>query len=181
MVTKIRGEADPFVAVPNWIWQNQQLTHADLRVWIALKHFWNRRTGQCDPSHRSIADVSGVSHGGVRKSLERLVELGIVKVEANLKGGRRSNQYQLIWTASPSVASGTDRALLSSAHAPLSSAPGAPLSSYKQEEPEQEHAREEIDTLWHHCRSSKTFAEGPAQKCIDCQPVTTIEPKEGIL
>lgn len=178
MVTKIRGEADPFVAVPNWIWQNDEITHADLRVWIALKHFWNRRTGQCNPSHKSIADMSRVSHGGVRKALDHLVELGVIKVHADLKGGRRSNQYELVWSDSYSVAGGGERALLSSTRAPLSSAPGAPLSSYKQEEPEQEHAREP-EPPHHYCRPRHKFIEHPKSMCDEC--VKTITPKEGIL
>lgn len=184
-MTTIRAEAEPFVAVPNWLWQDPAVTHADVRVWMALKHFWNRRTGQCNPAHDSIAKKAQVSVSGVRNSIAHLAEIGVIRVVPDLKGGRRSNHYELAWTdpqvARHSVTSDLERASLSDTRASLSDAPGASLSSDNQEEPEQEHARDEIDTLWHLCRSSKKFAQGSAQKCIECQPVRTIEPKEGIL
>lgn len=94
------GEPEPFVALPVWVLHDPRIGAREIVVYAALKHHWNRRTGQCNPSHSQISQTTGgaVSPRGVRRALEVLEELEIVAVIPNLKGGQHSNTYLVAWT-----------------------------------------------------------------------------------
>jgi len=171
----VSAQHEPFVQIPNWIEFHIDLTHADVRVWAALKHFWNRRTGQCNPSHQTISNLCRVSTSQIRnKSIPKLVEVGALVVKPDLKGGQRSHHYELRWTpptASHSETSGPDRASLRDAGASLSDYPGASLSDYEQEQPEKEtrarhtaadRARSKLAGGWHVWRPGK---DGDCRVC----------------
>ena len=179
---KLTAEHDPFVAVPNWIWQHPDLQHADVRVYIAIKHHWNRRTGQCNPAISTIAEVAQVSADHVRKSsIPRLEAAGALLVKPDLKGGRRSNHYHLLTypqTDRASDPSAPDRAGIISPRPGLTPAPGAGIRPPKQEEEEQEGgtaAELEPDgssaAPHHYCRTHRSFVDVPKSECpTQCQP-----------
>lgn len=184
---RFTAEHDPFVAVPNWVWQHENLTHADVRVYVAIKHFWNRRTGQCNPSHETIGAIARVHRDQVRKaSIPRLIKAGVLDVAPNMKGGQRSNDY-IIKNApqnAPESARVSDPTAqsargLNPPRAGLTPYPGAGLTPYEQEEPEQEHARvrEALLEGHHYWRPG-----GPNDECGACgeQPAdhVAIEPNE---
>lgn len=181
---RLTGQSEPYVMIPNWILFHEDLSHADVRVWATLRHFWNARTNQCNPSYASIAHLSRVSVSQIRnKSISKLSQVGAIVIQPDLKGGRRTHHYHLVFTApsaSHSVDSGPERASLSDSRASLSGSPGASLSGYNQEDLDQERAREDtaVDNSLvphHYCRTRSAFVDDPKSSCAHC---TSDEKKE---
>lgn len=69
------------------------LSGAARQVGGALINHFNRRSGLCYPSYERIAEVTGLSVGGVRKGVKALVDVGLFQV--NRHGGRAAtNSYK---------------------------------------------------------------------------------------
>lgn len=72
------------------------LEQVDLLVMVALIGHRNNQTGQCDPSHATIARAIGVSVSTVKRSFKRLVAAGFVTTSArSFKGLQTSSQVNI--------------------------------------------------------------------------------------
>jgi predicted transcriptional regulator len=74
------------------------LSNSDKRVAGALLDHFNRKTGQCDPGQKSVAELIEMSRRTVIRSVERLVRLGLFRKVRH--GGKfHRNQYEPVWPA----------------------------------------------------------------------------------
>lgn len=70
------------------------LTRADFEVLDVLAYHHNEKTGQCNPSHDTIAEKASRTARHVRRSLHTLEAFGLLTITHN--GGRhRSNHYSI--------------------------------------------------------------------------------------
>ncbi|MET4359922.1 DNA-binding transcriptional regulator YhcF (GntR family) [Bradyrhizobium sp. LB8.2] len=67
------------------------LEQVDLFVVVALFGHRNNKTGQCDPSHATIASEIGVSESTVKRSFKRLADAGFITTTAKFFKGRKSS------------------------------------------------------------------------------------------
>lgn len=87
-----------FTQIYNAFLDNEKLTQHDKMVFIAIKSFTNNKTKQAYPSLATISRVSGVSLSQVRRSIAKMEEMQILKVESrsdDYNHGRISNLYTL--------------------------------------------------------------------------------------
>jgi predicted transcriptional regulator len=73
------------------------LSGTDKRVATVLIDHFNRKTGQCDPSINTIAELLGVSPRTVVRSIARLVKSGLFR---KIKHGGKfhRNSYEPVWS-----------------------------------------------------------------------------------
>ncbi|QQO15198.1 helix-turn-helix domain-containing protein [Bradyrhizobium diazoefficiens] len=82
-----------------------ELSGAEKRVAGALLDHFNRRTGQCDPSLNTLADLIGMSRRTVMRAVARLERLSLFRKVRH--GGKfHRNSYEPIW---PSFREAEDR------------------------------------------------------------------------
>jgi hypothetical protein len=62
-------------------------------VWLAIKTHADYNTGKAWPGMRRLADLTGLSLGGVHKSIQVLVDARLLRVLKESKGGRRGQTY----------------------------------------------------------------------------------------
>ncbi|MCS3731360.1 helix-turn-helix domain-containing protein [Bradyrhizobium betae] len=75
-----------------------ELSGAEKRVAGALIDHFNRRTGQCDPSLNTLADLIGMSRRTVMRAVARLERLGLFRKVRH--GGKfHRNSYEPIWSS----------------------------------------------------------------------------------
>ncbi|SFM57033.1 Helix-turn-helix domain-containing protein [Bradyrhizobium sp. Rc3b] len=67
------------------------LEQVDLFVMVALIGHRNNKTGQCDPSHATIAREIGVSVSSVQRSFKRLVKAGFIATTARYSNGSKAS------------------------------------------------------------------------------------------
>lgn len=77
------------VQLPNNMTIHEELTPKDLLVYVTIKKYMNKETLSCYPSIATIVEKSGVSKPTVLKSINKLQDLGYIKIS---KQGR-SNLY----------------------------------------------------------------------------------------
>ena len=69
-----------------------------------LAHFYNGTNRRCNPSHESLAKVTGASLRSVAKFLNRLRDRGAISWKGNRTGGKQvSNLYKLVFLPSEGV------------------------------------------------------------------------------
>lgn len=85
-----------FSICPKKVYQNNNLTALDIRVYLSIQGFAND-DGYCFPSVARIADICGVSRRAVFYSLAKLEAEKIIAREKRLRddGGYSSNAYYL--------------------------------------------------------------------------------------
>ncbi|MBR0861864.1 helix-turn-helix domain-containing protein [Bradyrhizobium diazoefficiens] len=72
------------------------LEQVDLFVMVALIGHRNNQTGQCDPSHATIAREIGVSESTVKRSFKRLIAAGfMIAIARSFKGRQTSSQVDI--------------------------------------------------------------------------------------
>ncbi|MCK1598820.1 helix-turn-helix domain-containing protein [Bradyrhizobium sp. 164] len=75
---------------------NKLLEQVDLFVMVALIGHRNNQTGQCDPSHATIAREIGVSESTVKRSFKRLIAAGfMIAIARSFKGRQTSSQVDI--------------------------------------------------------------------------------------
>ncbi|WP_375142294.1 helix-turn-helix domain-containing protein [Bradyrhizobium sp. CCGB12] len=75
-----------------------ELSGAEKRVAGALIDHFNRRTGQCDPSLNTLADLIGMSRRTVMRAVARLERLSLFRRVRH--GGKfHRNSYEPIWSS----------------------------------------------------------------------------------
>ncbi|WP_128929080.1 helix-turn-helix domain-containing protein [Bradyrhizobium guangxiense] len=75
-----------------------ELSGAEKRVAGALIDHFNRRTGQCDPSLNTLADLIGMSRRTVMRAVARLERLSLFRKVRH--GGKfHRNSYEPIWSS----------------------------------------------------------------------------------
>jgi len=74
------------------------LSNSDKRVAGALLDHFNRKTGQCDPGQKTVAELIGMSRRTVIRSVERLVRLGLFR-KIRHGGKYHRNKYEPMWSA----------------------------------------------------------------------------------
>lgn len=75
-----------------------ELSGAEKRVAGALIDHFNRRTGQCDPSLNTLADLVGMSRRTVMRAVARLERSGLFRKVRH--GGKfHRNKYEPIWSS----------------------------------------------------------------------------------
>lgn len=67
------------------------LEQVDLFVMVALIGHRNNQTGQCNPSHATIAREIGVSVSSVQRSFKRLVKAGFIATTARYSNGSKAS------------------------------------------------------------------------------------------
>lgn len=95
---KTKKPRSGFTQVYNAFLDNEKLTQHDKMVFIAIKSFTNNKTKQAYPSLATISRISGVSISQVRRSIAKMEEMNILKVESRsneYNNGRISNLYTL--------------------------------------------------------------------------------------
>ena len=65
---------------------------ASFGVWLAIKSHADYNTGECWPGMRRLAELTGLSLGGVSKAVRTLVEARLLRVLA-VGRGKRGNRY----------------------------------------------------------------------------------------
>lgn len=85
-----------FAVCPKKVYQNNNLTSLDVRVYLAIQGFAND-DGYCFPSVAKIADICGISRRAVFYSLSKLEENKVIAREKRIRddGGYSSNAYYL--------------------------------------------------------------------------------------
>lgn len=85
-----------FSICPKKVYQNNQLSGTDLRVYLIIQGFADEN-GYCFPSVAKIADICGVSKSTIFRSLHTLEQFELVAREKRLRdsGGFTSNAYYL--------------------------------------------------------------------------------------
>ena len=87
-----------FTKVYNAFLDYPELSQHDKMVFIAIKSFADNTTNQAYPSLATISRISSVSIAQVRRSLMKMQEMNILKIEKrtdNYNNGRLSNLYTL--------------------------------------------------------------------------------------
>lgn len=95
---KSKKSRSGFTQIYNAFLDSEKLTQHDKMVFIAIKSFMNNKTKQAYPSLATISRVSGVSLSQVRRSIAKMEEMQILKVESrsdDYSHGRISNLYTL--------------------------------------------------------------------------------------
>ena len=64
-------------------------------VYLALKRYLNQKTGQCNPSYKTIARKIGIDRGTVIRYVKKLTAFGLLSPTLRFKddGSQSSNQY----------------------------------------------------------------------------------------
>ncbi len=87
-----------FTQIYNAFLDSDKLSQYDKIVFIAIKSFADIKTKKAFPSLATISRISGTSISQVRRSIAKMQELGIIKVESRndlTNNGRISNLYTL--------------------------------------------------------------------------------------
>lgn len=96
---KIKSATDQrrFTLVYNDFLESDILNYYEKMVFIALKKFADNETMRAFPSLKTISKITGISLSQVRRSLDRMEQLGIIAVEhrTNKEKGHQSNIYTL--------------------------------------------------------------------------------------
>lgn len=84
-----------------WAWQQEPASSTQKLLLLALADCRNEATGQCNPSHATLASKCQMSPAAVRKNLPGLEKDGFITVLRSTKDGKKqSNQYRLNFTPS---------------------------------------------------------------------------------
>lgn len=79
-----------------WAWQQQPASSTQKMLLLALADCLNEATGQCNPSHATLASKCLISTAAVRKNLPELESEGLITAIRTTKDGKKqSNQYRL--------------------------------------------------------------------------------------
>lgn len=62
-------------------------------VWLAIKSHADFNTGRAWPGMRRLADLTGLSLGPVHRAVQTLLDVHLLRVEKESKGGRRGQTY----------------------------------------------------------------------------------------
>lgn len=82
-----------------WAWQQEPASSTQKLLLLALADCRNESTGQCNPSHATLASKCQMSTAAVRKNLPELENDGFITVLRSTKEGKKqSNQYRLNFT-----------------------------------------------------------------------------------
>ena len=82
----------PFARVPNAVLDHADLDAHELLVYIALLRHRDPKTGRCFPGLQTIADVARVSRKTASRTVKRLEDKGIIKVERVKAVGSLTNE-----------------------------------------------------------------------------------------
>src|SRR5256885_5962635 len=84
-----------------------QIGLAGLGVLVIIKRYLNQKTGQCNPSYKTIARKAGVDRSTIIRYVRKLKALSLIDPELQFKedGSPTSNQYNFPYPSSgtPSV------------------------------------------------------------------------------
>lgn len=96
---KVRSATDQrkFTLVYNDFLESNMLNHYEKMVFIALKKFADNDTMMAFPSLKTLRSITGISLAQVRRCIEHMEQLGVIKVEHRLskEKGKQSNIYTL--------------------------------------------------------------------------------------
>jgi hypothetical protein len=84
-----------FALVPMALLLDSNLSDRERRVLIALMMFADRDTGLCDPSQETIAELTGIDHSGVNKTIRSLKLRGWLTAERKPKSFATSLNYHV--------------------------------------------------------------------------------------
>lgn len=82
------------IRVMSLVWDRFPGSGSDLLTLLALAD-WSDDQGRCFPSIASIARKTRLSESQARRVVHGLIDMEVVKVTANAKGGRSSRVYQI--------------------------------------------------------------------------------------
>jgi len=69
------------------VWDHPKLTANSRYLWLALQRYRNHETGKCYPSLQMLGEKTGMGTLKLRKALNSLVALGLVKTERRMIEG----------------------------------------------------------------------------------------------
>ena len=78
-----------FGALPDHIIEDKRLSHADIRVLLAMSLHANKRTGKAWPKANKLAERLGMSRSTVMSSLGKCVRLGLLTKRSRFENGLR--------------------------------------------------------------------------------------------
>jgi len=78
-----------FGALPDHIIEDSRLSHADIRVLLAMSLHANKRTGKAWPKANKLAERLGMSRSTVMSSLGKCVRLGMLTKRSRFENGLR--------------------------------------------------------------------------------------------
>lgn len=86
----------PFTIVYDDFLRCKMLTYYEKMIFIIIKSYANNDTLQAFPSIKTIHQVSGISIAQIKRCLNHMKEIGVIKVEkGEPQNGKRSNLYTL--------------------------------------------------------------------------------------
>lgn len=86
----------PFTIVYDDFLRSEILTYYEKLIFIIIKSYADNDTMQAFPSIKKIHEVSGISMAQVKRCLNHMKEIGVIKIEKGKpKNGKRSNLYTL--------------------------------------------------------------------------------------
>lgn len=87
----------PFTLIDNPVLENEELSGTAKLVYTLLCKFANSDTGQCYPSHQTLAKLAGVSKPTVMKALSQLEETQHISITRRTEGKQRlTNIYTIL-------------------------------------------------------------------------------------
>lgn len=83
--------------IPNWAIWDSDLDGQEMLVYLALLSRRNSKTGKCWPGIATIADDARCSRSTAKRTIRRLEERGLIRIEHRAKGagGHDSNIYRV--------------------------------------------------------------------------------------
>lgn len=87
-----------FAAIPVWLLRSEKFTHSEKEIYLHLASFAGYKT--INPSHETLAQLSGYGKRTVQSAVAGLVEKGVVEIRSVYRrsgsGGRAQNHYRLV-------------------------------------------------------------------------------------
>lgn len=77
------------------VWEESKQKSSHKLTMLALAERANDQTGQCNPSHETLADMVGVTTRQIRKILDDLVTAGEIEIVTG-RGRNHTNQYNIL-------------------------------------------------------------------------------------
>ena len=91
------SKTDGFVSIPNWLYDDSDLTLHEFMVYGVLLRFRDHKTGECFAGMTTIADRARVSRETVKRTIPKLEAKGMIRVKRvkTAAGKNEVNRYEV--------------------------------------------------------------------------------------
>jgi len=90
-------DTDGFVRIPNWLYDDSDLSLHEFMVYSVLLRFRDHKTGEAYPGMTTIADRARVSRETVKRTIPKLEAKGMIRVKRvkTPTGRNEANRYEV--------------------------------------------------------------------------------------